>query len=78
MFEDYEQVLTADARTHRRFCAFGRWVRTLDEGDADQAEALVGDERWNCRQLARYFVTKGAALNDQVINRHRNGRCCGQ
>ena len=28
--------------------------------------------------LARYFQSKGATFNDQVLNRHRNRSCCGQ
>lgn len=78
MFEDFEAALAADSATRRRYCGFGRWVRTLSEDDRARAEELVADERYNCRQLARYFQSKGAKFNDQVINRHRNTRCCGQ
>ena len=78
MFEDVEAALAADSQRRRRFCGFGRWVRTLSDEDRARAEELVADEQYNCRQLARYFQTKGATFNDQVINRHRNTRCCGQ
>lgn len=78
MFEDFEEALVADAKTRRRYCGFGRWVRTLSDEDRAKAEALVADEQWNCRALARYFQSKGGKLNDQVLSRHRNSHCCGQ
>lgn len=78
MFEDVEEALARDTATRRRFCGFGQWVRTLSDEDRARAEELVDDERYNCRQLARYFSSKGAKFNDQVINRHRNSRCCGR
>jgi len=70
--------MATDGRAVRRYCAFGQWVRTLDPVDRVFAERLVVDATYNCRQLARYFRSKGARLNDQVLNRHRNGTCCGQ
>lgn len=78
MFEDFEEALAEDTRRRRRYCGFGRWIRTLDATDKARAEELVADEGYNCRQLARYFQGKGATFNDQVINRHRNTKCCGQ
>lgn len=78
MFEDFETALAADGQTRRRYCGFGRWVRTLEQEDRTRAEALVANPDYNCRALARYFQSKGATFNDQVINRHRNTRCCGQ
>ena len=78
MFEDFEKALAEDGKQRRRYCGFGRWVRTLSEADRARAEELVGSDDYNCRQLARYFQTKGATFNDQVLNRHRNTRCCGQ
>lgn len=78
MFEDFEAVMAEDGKQRRRYCGFGRWIRTLDDEDQTRAEELVNNEAYNCRQLARYFATKGATFNDQVINRHRNRNCCGQ
>lgn len=78
MFEDFETALAEDGQKRRRFCGFGRWVRTLSAEDRATAEELVANEDYNCRALARYFSSKGAKFNDQVINRHRNSRCCGQ
>lgn len=78
MFEDFETAIAADGRATRRYCAFGQWVRTLEPADQVFAENLVHDGAYNCRQLARYFRSKGAKVNDQVLNRHRNGTCCGQ
>lgn len=78
MFEDVEAALAADSRNRRRYCGFGRWVRTLGDEDRARAEELVSDTRYNCRALARYFQGKGAKFNDQVLNRHRNDNCCGQ
>lgn len=75
MFEDLEVALT---QTRRRYCAFTRWAQTLEPADAEIAEQLVLGRKYNCRELARYFQTKGAEFNDQVLNRHRNGSCCGQ
>jgi hypothetical protein len=78
MFEDFEAVLAEDGKHRRRYCGFGTWVRGLDPEDRATAERLVADRDYNCRALARYFQGKGARFNDQVINRHRNGACCGQ
>lgn len=78
MFEDFETALAADSKQRRRYCGFGRWIRTLSEDDRRRAEELVADRTHNCRALARYFQSKGAFFNDQVVNRHRNGACCGQ
>lgn len=78
MFEDFEAVLAEDGRQRRRYCGFGRWVATLSEEHQAKARELVADPAYNCRQLARYFQTKGGQFNDQVINRHRNQHCCGQ
>lgn len=78
MFEDMKEALAADSRQHRRRCGFGAWLRTLDETDSRRAEELVFDSDYTARELARYFNTKGAQVNDQVLNRHRKGRCCGQ
>lgn len=78
MFEDFETALAADGRARRRYCGFGRWVRTLSDEDRQRAEELVADKAYNCRALARYFQGKGAKFNDQVLNRHRNDSCCGQ
>lgn len=78
MFEDFEHAMEVDRATTRRVCAFTRWVRTLDIEDRKRAEMLLFDTDWSCRQLARYFQSKGATFNDQVLTRHRNGTCCGQ
>ena len=78
MFEDFHTAMAEDGRHRRRYCGFGRWVRTLEPEHRATAEGLVADRQWDCRALARYFSTKGATFNDQVINRHRNGSCCGQ
>lgn len=78
MFDDFDSAITEDVASHRRYCGFGRWVRTLDAGDRARAEELLADRSHNCRQLARYFESKGAKLNDQVLTRHRNRACCGQ
>lgn len=78
MLEDFEAALAADGQKRRRYCGFGRWVRTLEPEDRAKAEELVANDDYNCRALARYFQSKGATFNDQVINRHRNTRCCGQ
>lgn len=78
MFDDLETALELDARKRRRLCKFGRWIATLSEEDGARATNLVLDEdrRYNCRELARYFRSKGADLNDQVLVRHRNRQCC--
>jgi hypothetical protein len=78
MFEDFDKALAEDGRQRRRYCGFGRWVAGLEAEHRTTAEELVANREYNCRQLARYFQTKGATFNDQVINRHRNGSCCGQ
>lgn len=78
MFEDVETALTVDGRKRRRYCGFTRWARSLPAEHRVRAEELVADRAHNCRELARYFQSKGAAFNDQVVNRHRNGSCCGQ
>lgn len=78
MFDDFEQAMAEDGKQRRRFCGFGRWVRTLEPEHRAKAEDLVGNRDWDCRALARYFQGKGATFNDQVINRHRNASCCGQ
>lgn len=78
MFEDLDEALARDFKTRRRLCGFGRWVTSLDPEDEATARELVGNRNYNCRALARYFNGKGATFNDQVINRHRNGSCCGQ
>lgn len=79
MLEDFQEALRDSELVHRRrWCGFGTWVRTLEPGDRTIAERLVADRDHNCRALARYFATKGATFNDQVVNRHRNGLCCGQ
>lgn len=78
MFDDVAEAIARDARARRRRCAFGRWLASLDEADAQAAEELLRDVTYNCRQLARYFTEKGVTLNDQVLSRHRNGTCCGQ
>lgn len=78
MLEDARDQLSQDRRQHRRFCAFGQWVRTLPAEDRETAEHLVAGSDYNCRALARYFQSKGAKVNDQVLNRHRNKACCGQ
>lgn len=74
LLEDVDTVITRGRR--RRYCGFTQWARTLDDADYEMAVALVDDRAYNCRELARYFQTKGATFNDQVVNRHRNGRCC--
>jgi hypothetical protein len=78
MFDDFDEAMAADGRERRRYCGFGRWIATLEPEHAAKARELVDNRDWNCRQLARYFATKGAKFNDQVIFRHRNARCCGQ
>ena len=78
MFEDVETALAADNRKRRRLCGFSRWAEALEPADRETAEQLVTDRKYNCRALARYFQSKGADVNDQVINRHRNHACCGQ
>lgn len=78
MFEDLETALAEDGRERRRYCSFSRWAASLPAEHEARAHELVGDRDYNCRQLARYFSTKGATFNDQVINRHRNKSCCGQ
>jgi hypothetical protein len=79
MFEDLDKVLAEDGRQLRRLCAFSRWAEGLSENDRTKAHELVANKKkYNCRQLARYFITKGATLNDQVLSRHRNRQCCGQ
>lgn len=84
MFDDFEQALAEDSRQRRRYCGFGRWLASLAEEHRATAQSLVdsvgadGEFEYNCRQLARYFQTKGGSFNDQVINRHRNKTCCGQ
>lgn len=78
MLEDFETALAEDGKGRRRYCGFGQWVAGLEPGDRETAENLVADRQYNCRALARYFQSKGATFNDQVINRHRNGSCCGQ
>ena len=78
MFEDFETVLNSEVATRRRYCGFTRWLQTLTSADQQAARDLVENRDYNCRQLARYFQTKGATFNDQVLNRHRNGSCCGQ
>jgi hypothetical protein len=78
MFDDVETVLAEDGKLRRRYCGFGRWVAGLEPEHRARAEELVADRQYNCRALARYFSGKGATFNDQVINRHRNGACCGQ
>lgn len=78
MFEDFETALADDGVHRRRWCGFGTWVRTLSQEDRATAEQLVENRDYNCRALARYFGSKGATFNDQVLNRHRNGSCCGQ
>lgn len=78
MFEDVDEVITADNKQRRRRCAFRTWAATLEPADAARAEELVHDRNYDCRSLARYFREKGATLNDQVLSRHRNLRCCGQ
>lgn len=78
LFDDFTDQLAADAAKRRRYCGFGKWVRTLDAEDREKAELLVTGTDYNCRQLARYFQSKGATFNDQVLTRHRNGTCCGQ
>lgn len=78
MFEDFEEALAQDGVQRRRYCGFGRWARSLEPDHQARAEELVADPQYNCRQLARYFASKGATFNDQVINRHRNKACCGQ
>lgn len=78
MFEDVETALTADSRQRRRNCGFTHWVEGLEPKDRETAEQLVFNRAYNCRALARYFQSKGAIFNDQVVNRHRNGQCCGQ
>ena len=76
MFEDVDEVIAAHVRTRRRWCAFTKWIKTLSPNDAATAEELVLNGEYDCRALARYFQGKGAVFNDQVINRHRNRRCC--
>lgn len=78
MFEDFEAALAEDGKRRRRYCGFGQWAAGLDPEDKATANELVANREYNCRALARYFQTKGARFNDQVINRHRNGQCCGQ
>lgn len=74
MLEDVDTVITLGRR--RRLCGFTKWLDTLDDADMAKAQELVADRGYNCRELARYFQSKGATFNDQVLNRHRNGRCC--
>lgn len=74
LFEDVNTALRPGRR--RRACGFTMWVGTLSPEERDLAERLVADRTYNCRELAKYFHTKGAGFNDQVLNRHRNGRCC--
>lgn len=78
MFDDVDQAMAEDGRERRRYCGFGRWAADLPEEHRQRAHELVADRSYNCRALARYFQGKGATFNDQVINRHRNGACCGQ
>lgn len=78
MFEDFADHLSQDGKERRRYCGFGRWAAGLAPEDRQKAEELVDNRDYNCRQLARYFQTKGALFNDQVINRHRNRNCCGR
>lgn len=76
MFEDVDEVITAEVRKRRRYCGFSNWASSLAEGDRTKAEELVANRNYDCRALARYFQSKGAKLNDQVLSRHRNQRCC--
>lgn len=76
MFEDVDEVINAEVRKRRRYCGFTAWVKALAPEDRARAEELVFDRAYDCRSLARYFQTKGATMNDQVISRHRNQRCC--
>lgn len=77
MFEDFETALS-EGRKRRRYCKFSLWTQTLDGADSDRAHELLANLDYNCRELARYFNTKGAGVSSQNLNRHRNGACCGQ
>lgn len=76
MFEDVDEVITTHVRRGRKRCGFSKWAQTLPEADRVRAEELVADRTYDCRALARYFQSKGASMNDQVLSRHRNNRCC--
>ena len=76
MFDDVDEVINAEVRKRRRWCGFTRWTDTLSPEDRVRAEELVFGREYDCRSLARYFETKGAKINDQVLSRHRNQRCC--
>lgn len=84
MLEDFHTAL-AEQLPPKRVCAYTKWRSSLQPTDQELADDLVygrsldeNDNPWDCRSLARYFQTKGAKLNDQVLSRHRNGTCCGQ
>lgn len=76
MFEDVDEIIHGDVRKRRRRCAFANWIATLTPEDRDKAEQVLNNRAYDCRSLSRYFSTKGIHINDQVLNRHRNGRCC--
>lgn len=76
MFDDVDDVIKAEARKRRRWCGFTSWINTLSPEARTRAEELVFDRAYDCRSLARYFQSKGATMNDQVVSRHRNLRCC--
>lgn len=76
MFEDADAVIKASVRGRRRWCGFTLWSQTLSTEDAAKAEELVFNRKYDSRSLARYFQTKGATFNDQVVSRHRNRHCC--
>ena len=78
MFDDFATALAEDGKLRRRYCGLTRWIAGLEPEHQARAWELVEDEQYNCRALARYFSSKGATFNDQVINRHRNRSCCGQ
>jgi hypothetical protein len=78
MLEDFETAIVEDGVRRRRLCGFSKWVTTLSEADQAKANEIVFNENYDCRALARYFNSKGATFNDQVIYRHRHLRCCGQ
>lgn len=78
MFDDVDAFIQQTTSEHRKVCRFTAWVRTLDEDDQGTAERLVQNTTYNCRDLVRYFATKGLNVGDQTLRRHRAGACCGQ
>lgn len=78
MLEDATQALAATAARRNPTCALTDWIATLSDDDQRIAWSLVKNGDHNNMDLARYFQSKGAKVNNQTVSRHRNKRCCGQ